>query len=143
MSEENQYDRTESSQQDYSENWREIGRNFQSLGKNLAMAFRQTWENEELQQQLRKSLDSLAAGINQSVKEASESEQVRQAREEVEKAAQSAQTAGTQAFHDVKPHIVSSLRQLSAEFQKMVDRLEKEDLSTSAESEADDNAGSV
>jgi hypothetical protein len=139
MTEEEKFEETGSSQQDYSENWKEIGDNFKSLGRSLAMAFRQTWENEELRQQMRKSLDSLADGINAAVKEVSESDQGKQVREEMEKAAQSAQTAGTQAYRDVKPQIVSSLRQLDIEFQKMIDRLEKEEATSSAATESDDD----
>jgi negative regulator of sigma E activity len=139
MSEENDFEVKDASEQDYSENWREIGKNFKALGKDLATAFRQTWENEELREHLRASLDSLAAGINQSVDEAVESEQAKHVRDRLGKAAQRAQEAGTQTFHDIKPHMVSSLRQLNVEFQRMVERLEKEDFKSSPEAEPDDD----
>ncbi len=119
--------RETASQTSSSDSWQEVGDNFKSLGENLAAAFRETWENEEVRQKLRTSLDSLAEGINQTIEEAKESKEAQQVRGEMGKAAESAQEAGTQAFHDVKPHIVSSLRQLSAELKKMTDRLEREE----------------
>ena len=116
-----------SSQKNSSDNWREVGDDFKSLGESLAAAFRETWENEEVRQKLRTSLDSLAEGINQAVEGAKESMEAQQVRGEMGKTAKSAQDTGAQAFRDVKPHIVSSLRQLSAELKKMTDRLEREE----------------
>ena len=108
------------------ESWREVGESFKSLGESLVAALRETWENEEVRQQLKKGVDAFAEAINRAVKEARESEHAKQAREEMSKAAQSAQEAGAQAFRDAKPHIMASIRQLSAELQKVLDRLEKE-----------------
>ena len=110
-----------------SDNWQEVGDNFKSLGESLAAAFKETWENEEVRQRLRTSLDSLAEGINQTVDGAKDSKEAQQVRGEMGKAAKSAQDAGAKAFRDVKPHIVSSLRQLSVELKKMTDRLEQEE----------------
>lgn len=126
MSEEKTSSGTDNAQNRGSENWREVGDSFRSLGESLAAAFRQTWENEEVRQQLQKGMDAFAEGINRAVKEATESGHAKQVREEMGKAAQSAQAAGVQALRDAKPHIVASMRQLSAELQKMIDRMEKE-----------------
>ena len=116
-----------SSQGSSFDNWQEVGENFKSLGGSLTAAFKETWENEEISQKLRTSLDSLAEGINQAVEGAKESKEAQQVRGEMGKAAKSAQDSGTQPFRDVKPHIVSSLRQLSVELKKMTDRLEREE----------------
>jgi len=126
MPEEKTSTETESSQNRGSENWREVGDSFRSLGESLVAALRQTWENEEVRQQLQKGVDALAEGINRAAKEATESDHAKQAREEMGKAAQSAQAAGAQALRDAKPHIVASMRQLGVELQKLLDRLEKE-----------------
>ena len=107
--------------------WREVGENFKSLGESLAAAFKDTLGNEEVKQKLRTSMDSLAAGINDAVKEATDSEHAQQVRGEVEKAAKSAHEAGKQTYEDIRPHIVSSLRQLSAELHRMIDRIEREE----------------
>jgi hypothetical protein len=127
MTEQKASEQKETSQESAPDSWSEVGDNFQSLGGSLAAAFKETWENEELSQKLRKSMDSLADGINHAVREATKPEEGRQVSEEMGKAAKSAQDAGTQAFRDVKPHIVSSLRKLSAELKKMTDRMEQEE----------------
>jgi len=127
MTEEKVSGQRETSQKSSSDSWGEVGEHFKSLGGSLTAAFKETWENEEISQKLRKSMDSLADGINHAVREAKESEEAQQVSGEMGKAAKSAQDAGAQAFRDVKPHIVSSLRQLSAELKKMTDRLEREE----------------
>lgn len=127
MTEEKVSGQRETSQKSSSDSWGEVGENFKSLGGSLTAAFKETWENEEISQKLRKSMDSLADGINHAVREAKESEEAQQVSGEMGKAAKSAQDTGAQAFRDVKPHIVSSLRQLSAELKKMTDRLEREE----------------
>lgn len=127
MNEENASRQEGTSTRSTSDTWAEVGKSFQSLGESLAAAFRETMENEEVRQKLRTSMDSLADGINQAVADAKESDEAQQVRGELGKAAKSAQDAGEQACRDLKPHIVSSLRQLSAELKKMTDRLETED----------------
>jgi hypothetical protein len=127
MTEQKASEQEENSQKSAPDSWSEVGDNFKSLGGSLAAAFKETWENEELSQKLRKSMDSLADGINHAVREAKELDETQQVRGEMGKAAKSVQDTGAQAFLDVKPHIVSSLRQLSAELKKMTDRLEREE----------------
>lgn len=127
MTEEKVSGQSGTSQKSSPDSWREVSESFKSLGGSLAAAFKETWENEEIRQKLRQSMDSLADGINQAVGEAKESEEAQQIRGEMGKAAKSAQDVGAQAFRDVKPHVVASLRQLSAELQKMTDRLEREE----------------
>jgi hypothetical protein len=44
--------------------WREMGRQFQALGENLATAFRAAWEDEGNRQQLREVQAGLEAAAN-------------------------------------------------------------------------------
>ncbi len=127
MSEEKTSTRGSAADTGKADTWREVGENFKSLGESLAAAFKDTLGNEEVKQKLRASMDSLAAGINDAVKEAADSEHAQQVRGEVEKAAKSAHEAGKQTYQDIRPHIVSSLRQLSVELHRMIDRLEREE----------------
>lgn len=127
MSEEKTSTRGSASDTGKADTWREVGENFKSLGESLAAAFKDTLGNEEVKQKLRASMDSLAAGINDAVKEAADSEHAQQVRGEVEKAAKSAHEASKQTYQDIRPHIVSSLRQLSVELHRMIDRLEREE----------------
>jgi len=108
--------------------WREVGRQFQSLGESLAQAFRTAWEDEENRQQLRDmqaGLEAMVDEIGQAIKEANESPQGQQARREVEKVAQSVRAAGGKAWQETQPHLLSALRQVNAELQKIITRMEE------------------
>ncbi len=63
--------------------------------------------------------------IGQAIREANESPEGQRVRQEAEKAAQSARAAGEKALQDARPHLLSALRQVNAELQKMVSRLEE------------------
>lgn len=109
--------------------WREVGRQFQTLGESLAEAFRAAWEDEENRQHLQDlqaGLEKMARDIGQAVKETSESPEGQKVREEARKAAQSAREAGRNAWQDARPHVVSALRQVDAELQRIITGLEKE-----------------
>ena len=127
MTEGNTSGQSGSSEKSSSDIWSEVGENFESFGQSLASAFKETWENGEIREKLRVSLDSLADGIHQAAEHLKESEKAQQAHESVEKAAKSAQEPGKQAVQEAKPYVVSSLRHLSEELQKTIDRLEQEE----------------
>jgi len=126
MSEEEASTETEHASAEGAETWREVGDSFKSLGESLVATLRQTWENEEVRQHLRKGVDVFAEAVSQAVNEKVESEHTKQVREELGKAARTAQAAGAQAFRDNKPQLMASMRQLSAELQKLLARAEQE-----------------
>jgi hypothetical protein len=116
-------------QQTNDEPWREVGRQFQALGESMADAFRAAWEDEENRQQLRDlqaGLEKVVQDVGQAMKQASESPEGQKVRDEAKRAAESAHAAGAKAWQDARPHVVSALRQLNAELQKMVSKLEEE-----------------
>ena len=107
--------------------WREMGRQFQALGENLAAAFRAAWEDENNRQQLREvqaGLEAAANRIGQAIDEAAMSPEGQRVRQEVNKAAHSAHAAGKQAWQDARPHVASALRQMIAELEKMASHME-------------------
>jgi phage-related minor tail protein len=111
-----------------SETWREVGDQFRALGESLATAFRTTWESEENRQHLqemRSGLETMVNEIAQAIQEASATPEAQKVRGEVERAAESARAAGEQAWKDARPHLLSALRQVNAEVQKMVSRMEQ------------------
>lgn len=111
------------------EPWREVGRQFQALGQSMADAFRAAWEDEENRQQLRDlqdGLEKMVDDVGQALKQASESPEGQRVQEEAKRAAESAHAAGARAWQDARPHVVSALRQLNAELQKVVSKLEEE-----------------
>ncbi len=110
------------------ETWREVGGQFHALGESLAHAFRTAWENEENRQHLRDMRDGLEAmvdNVGQAIKEASVSPDGQKVRQEAQKAAESARAAGEQALQEARPHLLSALRQVNAELQKMIGHMEE------------------
>jgi hypothetical protein len=113
--------------------WREIGRQFQALGENLAAAFRVAWEDEGNRQQLREvqaGLQAVANRVGQAIDEAAMSPEGQRVRQQVERAADSAHAASKQAWQDARPHVASALRQMIAELEKMASRMEGQDSPT-------------
>jgi len=110
--------------------WREVGTQFEALGKSLGQAFRSTWESEETQRQLesiREGLEKAAQQIDQGVKKATASPEAQKLRGEAEKAAESLQVASEKAWQDAQPHLLSALTQFNAELQKMIERLQQQE----------------
>jgi vacuolar-type H+-ATPase subunit E/Vma4 len=119
-----------SDEQTVEDAWREVGRQFKTLGESLATAFRAAWGNEENRQHLesvKTGLESMVGHIDQAIREASTTPEAQRVRSEMEKAAQSARSAGAQALQDAQPYLLSALHQVNAEIQKVISRLEQKD----------------
>ena len=111
------------------EAWRQVGGQFQALGESLAQAFRTAWESAENRQHLQdmqSGLEAMVGEVGQAIKDASASPEGQKVRQEAEKAVTSARAAGEQAWQEAQPHLLSALRQVNAELQKMVGRLEEQ-----------------
>jgi hypothetical protein len=63
--------------------------------------------------------------VDQAVREVSASPEGQRVRAEVERAAQTARSTGEQIMREAQPHLVSALRQVSVEIQKMINHLEE------------------
>jgi hypothetical protein len=107
--------------------WSKVGKQFQTLGESLAEAFRTAWEDEGSRQHLQEmqaGLEKMMSEIGQAIKETSESPEGQRAREEAKKATESARVAGAQAWRDARPHVLSALRSVDAELQKIISQME-------------------
>jgi hypothetical protein len=110
-----------------SDAWRQVGQQFQTLGESLAKAFRAAWEDEENRQhihEMQAGLEKMVNEVGQAIREAGESPEGQQAREEAKKAARSAKAAGAEVWQDARPHVLSALRSLDAELQKVISQME-------------------
>jgi ElaB/YqjD/DUF883 family membrane-anchored ribosome-binding protein len=87
-----------------SEAWDEFGQQLQKLGDSIAKAFR-----------------TMADSINEAVV----SPEAQKLRDEAKKVAQSAREAGEQAAEQLRPHLLSTLRQVNDEIQTLITNLEK------------------
>ena len=112
-----------------SDAWRDVGKQFESLGNSLANAFRTMWEDENTRRHMREmqnGLETMVSQVDKAIKEAASSPEGQKARTEAERAAQSLRAASEKTWHETKPQVVSALRQLSAELQKTITKLEEQ-----------------
>ncbi len=108
--------------------WEDVGKQFQTLGESLAKAFRTAWENEQNQQRLhemRNGLESIVHNVDQAIQETAASPEGQQIRSEANRAAESLRSATEQTAQEVRPHLVSALRQVNEELQKFINRMEE------------------
>ena len=106
--------------------WQEVGRQFQTLGESLAAAMRSAWEREENRKRLEEmqnGLESMVDEVGKAIKDTTNSPQAQQVKEEAQKAAGSFSNAFEQSAQEVRPQLLSALRQVNVELQKLIDRL--------------------
>ena len=111
------------------EGWQEVGRQFQALGESLAAAMRTAWEKEENRKRLEEmqnGLESMVSEVGQAIKDTTASPQGQQVKAEAQKAAGAFQDAFDQTTQEVRPQLVSAVRQVNIELQKFIDRLRAE-----------------
>ncbi|GEM_PF-883115 len=114
------------------ESWSEVGKQFKELGQNIAAAFRIAWENEENRRHIKAmydGLEAMIAEINELLKHTASVPESLRVREQAQKAVDSARAASQMAFEEARPYLLAALRQLDTELQKMIARMEKEQLS--------------
>jgi len=117
-----------SDEQTTQESWREVGDQFKALGESLSRAFRTAWESEENREHMenmKSGLKSMVDQVGQALEDASASVEGQTVRQGMEKAAESARAAGEKALEDARPHVLSAVRQINAELEKMVQRMEE------------------
>ena len=117
-----------SDEQPTQESWREVGDQFKALGESLSRAFRTAWESEGNRQHLesmKSGLKAMVDQVGQALEDASVSPEGQKVRREAEKAAESARAAGEKALEEARPHVLSAVRQINAEMEKWIRRMEE------------------
>ena len=107
--------------------WEEVGHQFEQLGQSLATAFKTLWERQDTQQQfesLRVGLKSMADDVSAAVSKSITTEEAQKIKAEAQKAAESAQKATEKTAAELRPQVTTALKQLNAELQKLIDRME-------------------
>ncbi|GAB4434623.1 MAG: hypothetical protein Kow0031_16360 [Anaerolineae bacterium] len=124
--------------------WQEVGRQFSALGESLAAAFSTTLNNPETRRTVEKMKTELNAAVEQLSQKATEvhqSEEAQKMQAEFQKAAHTAQEKGQEIYSQVQPELVSALRTVSAEFEKLIRHMEQPAGQPSAtDTPADDDA---
>jgi hypothetical protein len=115
------------------EAWREVGRQFQTLGESLAKAFRSAWEREENRQHLEEmqaGLEAMVEEVDRAIKEASASPEAQKVRVDAEKAAETVRAAGEQAWQEARPHLLSALNRINTELEELIGRLRQREMAS-------------
>jgi len=99
--------------------WQDVATEFENLGKTFADVIRSAWKQNEgdaTLSQLRDGLESVIEGIRRTSEGTPETAQ---ARDQLVRVVESIREAVTQASEDVRPELVSLLRQANAELRKL------------------------
>ncbi len=121
--------------------WQEVGRQFQVLGESLAAAFRASSQNEAYRVNLhamQSGLKDMIKNIDKAIDEAMSSPEGQQARVEAQRAAESLRAAGEQTVQEIRPHLLSALKEVNDELHKFVNRMEGQNTPPSSDSKTND-----
>lgn len=98
--------------------WQDVATEFEALGRTLGDVLRGVWRGQDDAAglgRLREALDVLLLELNRSVEGTPEA---RQAREQVVRLAESIRSAAERAGEEVRPELLSMLRQANAELRR-------------------------
>lgn len=129
MAEEQTQEQNAAQEQSTEEAWREVGQQFEALGESLSRAFRAAWDSDETQRHVRSmqdGLEKMIEKVDHAVKDAGESQQGRRLRTEAEKTAETLRAAGEQTWQEARPQLLSVLKKVNAELQRLTESLEQE-----------------
>ena len=102
--------------------WEDIGREFVVMGHTLGDALRVAWQKHATDDQvrgMRDSLTSIADEVNRSVEQGFETPEGQRAREQLEKLTESIRKALEQTGDELRPELLTLLRQANAELRRM------------------------
>ena len=109
--------------------WQDVAAEFANLGKTLGEALRSAWQgqaNDAGLRGLREALQSMAEDLNRAVDGSPEAQQ---ARDQLVRLRDSIRDAAERAGDEVRPELLSMLRQANAELRRLA-RLDEEPGST-------------
>jgi ABC-type transporter Mla subunit MlaD len=117
------------SQQATADAWRDVGKQFEALGKSLAAAARAAWEDETNRrhlEQMQAGLEQMADDMGKALKSAATAVEDETVKASVKEAAKSVRAAGEQTLGDARPYLTYALRQTREGLQALIDRLEQD-----------------
>jgi acyl-CoA reductase-like NAD-dependent aldehyde dehydrogenase len=109
------------------DSWREVGQQFQILGKSLAAAFRASLNCEQTRahlHSLQSGIQSMANELGQTMTEAAASPCAQDVRIKAEKAATTARFATEEALQEARPQILATLKQMNRDLERIIQRTE-------------------
>ena len=99
--------------------WRDVGAEFEALGKTLGDALRGVWQSQDAQAGLGPLRDSLQSMIQQVDRAFDGTPEAQQARDQLARLTESIRAAVARAGEDVRPELLSMLRQANAELRRL------------------------
>jgi len=118
----------EQKSQHVDESWREVGRQFEALGSALAQAFRSAWTHVESKpeaQQVKEGLESMVREVGQAIEEAASTQEAQKVKEEAKRAVESLRVAGEQTVEEVRPQLLTALKKVNEELQKLIEQMDQ------------------
>jgi hypothetical protein len=109
--------------------WQEVGRQFQALGDSLSNAFRAAWQDEGNRQrveEMRIGVESMVNQVGRVLSDYADSPEGQRLRADAKRAASDLRNASEQTIQETRPHLVSALRQVNVELQRMIDQMERQ-----------------
>jgi hypothetical protein len=106
------------------DSWREVGKQFETLGQGIAQAFRSAGSTEQAKE-MKTGLEAMVQDIGRAIRDAAESPEGQKVRAETNRTVESLRTAGEQTVREVRPQVISALKQLNDELMKLVNRIEQ------------------
>jgi hypothetical protein len=111
------------------DSWEEIGGQFRELGESLAAAFRSAWQDEanrERMQQMRTGLEAMVEEVSGAIHDGASTPEAQQIKDEMKKVASTLRETGEEKVQEVRPHLLSALRQVNEHLQTIIGKDEEE-----------------
>ncbi|MBV9357490.1 MAG: hypothetical protein JO023_18410 [Chloroflexi bacterium] len=102
--------------------WEDVLREVSTLGDNLALAVRVTWERD-----MQRSVESLIDGVNRAIDGSTTSPEAQQAREQLARVSESVRQAAERTVEDVGPQLLTMLQQANSELRRLTGHDDRQD----------------
>jgi len=102
-----------------SNSWQDVATEFENLGRTFADVIRQAWRQSDGETTLNQLRDGLQSVIDSVQRHTDGSPETAQARDQLVRLVESIREAVTQASDEVRPELVTLLRQANAELRKL------------------------
>lgn len=109
------------------DSWQEVGKQFESLGQTLVQAFRASWarvESNAEAQQVKAGLEAMLRDVGKAVEDTAATPEAQKLKEDAKKTAESLRVAGEQTVQEARPQIITALKQVNTELQKLIEKIE-------------------
>ena len=99
--------------------WQDVGAELGALGKTFGDGLRTAWQRSESDPMVRDMRDSVEAAIGDLDKATSSNAETREAREQLTRLVESIRSAMSQASDEMRPELVTLLRQANRELRRL------------------------